>query len=110
MRSTGIWNLNASNSLPGSSVTNAGTLNINTSGGTGTIAFGIGVNNTGTSGDLAVVDVIGGGLNLGGGGTDSFASYIGAGTLGFTGGTRTLDANSNIATTSDHRQRRHDNG
>ena len=47
-------------------------------------------NNSGT------VNVQSGTLNLSGGGTDVGASYTGAGTIQFSGGTRTLDAASSI--------------
>ena len=55
---------------------------------------------TGTSGNLANVEVAAGTLDLSGGGTDTFTSYSGAGTIDFGGGTRTIDVNSSITTSN----------
>jgi FecR-like protein/Big-like domain-containing protein len=66
--------------------------------GTGTTIVNAAFSSTGTSGNLAKVDVETGTLDLAGGGSDTFTTYIGAGTIDFGGGTRTLDANSSIAT------------
>ena len=69
-------------------VNNLGTFTKSGSAATSTISTTF--NNSGT------VNVQSGTLNLSGGGTDVGASYAGAGTIQFGGGTRTLDAASSI--------------
>ena len=72
----------------GGSVTNAGTFQKTGSAATSTVA--ITFNNTGT------VDVESGALAFSGNGADVGATYQGAGTVQFSGGTRTMDAASKI--------------
>ena len=64
-------------------VSNSGTLEEN--GGTITFNSGAKLTNTGTSGNLAKVDVETGTLTLATGNTDTFVSYTGAGTVNFSG-------------------------
>ena len=68
--------------------------------GAGTTIISAAFSSTGTSGNLATVDVAAGILDLAGGGADVFTSYVGGGTIDFGGGTRTLDANSSISTSN----------
>ncbi len=77
-------------------VNNLGTFTKSGSATTSTISTTF--NNTGTVGvpNSGTVNVQSGTLNLSGGGTDVRASYTGAGTVQFGGGTRTLDVASSI--------------
>ena len=74
-------------------VTNDGTY---TKTGNGTTVVNVTFSNSGTLSNPVHVNIQNGTLDLAGGGTDSWVTYSGAGTIQFGNGTRTLDANSSI--------------
>jgi hypothetical protein len=74
-------------------VTNDGTY---TKTGNGTTQVNVTFNNSGTLSNPVRVNIQNGTLDLAGGGTDSWVTYSGVGTIQFGNGTRTLDTNSSI--------------
>ncbi|MBL8412915.1 MAG: hypothetical protein JNM42_00570, partial [Propionivibrio sp.] len=78
---------------PASTFVNAGTY---TKSGAGTTNIAIGFDNTSTGAGTGVVNINAGTLRLGGGGTSN-GSFLGVGTLEFSGGTHNLQAASSIA-------------
>ena len=85
---------NQSNTGPAGTVTNFGTFS--KTGATAVSTIDVAFNNSGTVSNPVHVNIQNGTLDLAGGGTDSWVSYSGAGTIQFGNGTRTLDANSSI--------------
>ena len=78
------------------SVSNLGTWK-KTGNSSGNDKIVVAFSSTGTdAGHLATVNVAAGTLNLAGNGADTFTSYTGAGTIQFSGTTRTIDVNSSI--------------
>ena len=78
------------------SVSNLGTWE-KTGNSSGNDKIVVAFSSTGTdAGHLATVNVAAGTLNLAGNGADTFTSYTGAGTIQFSGTTRTIDVNSSI--------------